>query len=128
MFGSAASRRGLRRYNVLKADAQDQYISGGALVRSYSLPTGSFTVDTGTRPLQYITNGSTSGYTITAPANDGSCVVLVTNSSLAGATTFSGFTVGSNTGDALTTTNASKFKIYINRINGVSSYTIQALQ
>lgn len=104
----------------------DQTLAGGANVTSLSQSTGNITVDCGARPLQYITNGG--AYTITAPANDGSCVLLVTNNGSAGSTTFSGFTVGSNTGSSLTTTNTSKFKIYIDRINGTSSYFINALQ
>jgi len=112
--------------NALRADVQNQVITGGADVTSASQSTGNITVDSGICPLQYITNNG--AYTITAPTNDGSLILLVTNGASAGATTFSGFTVGSNTGDALTTTNTNKFKIYIDRINGTSSYTIQALQ
>lgn len=111
---------------LLANSVADQTISGGANVTSLSQSTGNITIDCGARPLQYITNGG--AYTITAPSNDGSCVLLVTNNASAGATTFSGFTVGSNTGDALTTTNASKFMIFIIRINGTSSYTVKALQ
>ena len=110
----------------LSASAQNQVISGGATVTAYSLTTGNITVNPGLGPLQYITNGG--AFTITAPANDGSCVLLVTNNASAGAITFSGFTVGSNVGDTLTTTNTNKFMIYIVRINGVSTYTIKALQ
>ena len=42
---------------------------------------------------------------------------LVTNGASAGTITFSGFTVGSNTGDSLDTTKAHKFIISIRRIN-----------
>jgi hypothetical protein len=111
---------------LLSASLTDQTISGGANVTSLSQSTGSLGVDCGTRPLQYITNNG--AWTLTAPASDGSCVLLVTNGASASTTTFSGFTVGSNTGDALTTTNTSKFMIFIIRINGTSSYTIKALQ
>lgn len=111
---------------LLSNSVADQTISGGANVTSLSQSTGNITVDCGARPLQYITNNG--AYTITAPSNDGSGVLLVTNGASAGATTFSGFTVGSNTGDALTTTNTNKFMIFIIRINGTSSYTIKALQ
>jgi hypothetical protein len=52
----------------------------------------------------------------------------VTNNGSAGAITFSGFTVGSNVGDSLTTTNTEKFSIHIWRINGVSGYRIAAHQ
>jgi hypothetical protein len=105
---------------------EDQALSGGARVTSKSLSTGSVTIDPGDRPLQYITNGG--AFTLTAPANDGSMILLVTNNGSAGAITFSGFTVGSNVGDSLTTTNTEKFSIHIWRINGVSGYRIAAHQ
>lgn len=111
---------------LLSASIEDQTITGGANVTSKSLTTGNITVDCGARPVQYITNGG--AFTITAPSADGNCILLVTNNGSAGAITFSGFTVGSNTGDALTTTNTNKFAIYITRANGTSFYSIQALQ
>jgi hypothetical protein len=104
----------------------DQTVSGGANVTAQSLTTGNITVDCGSRPLQFITNNG--AFTITAPANDGSCMLLVTNGASAGAITFSGFSVGSNTGDALTTTNTQKFTVSIWRINGTSGYRIAAHQ
>ena len=104
----------------------NQLLRGGANVVAFPLPTGSFTVNCGLGPLQYITNGG--AYTITAPVQDGSCIILVTNNGSAGSTTFTGFTVGTNTGASLTTTNTSKFSISIWRINGVSGYTIFAHQ
>ena len=42
--------------------------------------------------------------------------------------TFSGFTEGSNTGDALDTTNGHKFLIGVTRIHGTSHYLVSALQ
>jgi hypothetical protein len=104
----------------------DQTLSGGANVTSATLTTGNITVDCGTCPLQFITNGG--NFTITAPSNDGSCMILVTNNASAGTITFSGFSVGANTGDALTTTNTSKFTISVWRINGTSGYRIAAHQ
>jgi hypothetical protein len=112
--------------DVLYTDKNSQTISGGAYVTSNSLSSGSFTANTGVAPLQYITNSA--AFTLTAPANDGSMVLLVTNGSTAGAITFSGFTVGSVTGDALTTTNGNKFMIFIVRINAISTYNVKALQ
>lgn len=103
-----------------------QTITGGAIVTAQSQSTGSITVDCGTRPLQYITNNG--AYTITAPSNDGSCMLFVTNGASAGATTFTGFTVGSSTGASLTTTNGNKFTISVWRINGTSGYSIFAHQ
>jgi hypothetical protein len=112
--------------NVAALNLADQSLSGGANVTSKSLTTGSITIDCGACPLQYITNGG--AFTITAPSNDGSCILLVTNNASAGSITFSGFSVGSNTGDSLTTTNGNKFFITIVRINGTSTYAIKAAQ
>jgi hypothetical protein len=113
--------------NALRADVADQTISGGANVTSASLSTGNVTIDCGKAPLQYITNNG--AYTITAPSNDGSCILLVTNGASAGATTFSGFTIASGSaGAALTTTNTNKFYIMIWRINGTSGYCVLAAQ
>lgn len=103
-----------------------QTLAGGANVTSLTQSTGNITVDCGQRPLQFITNGA--AFIITAPASDGSCLLLVTNNATAGAITFSGFSVGSNTGDALTTTNTNKFTLSIWRINGTSGYRVAAHQ
>lgn len=103
-----------------------QTITGGVIVTSLSQTAGNLTVNCGSRPLQYITNSG--AFTITAPVNDGSCILLVTNDGSAGTITFSGFSVGSNTGDALTTTNTNKFSIHIWRVNGTSGYRIAAHQ
>lgn len=111
---------------VASLNIADQALAGGANVTSLTQSTGSIQVDCGARPLQFITNGG--AYTITAPASDGSCVLLSTNNGSAGAITFTGFSVGSNTGDALTTTNGSKFSIFIWRINGTSGYRIASHQ
>jgi hypothetical protein len=108
--------------------ATGQVVTGGASVTSLSVTTGSFTISCASRPLQYIT-GATSAWTITAPANDGSCILLVTNAgSSAVIPTFSGFSVGSNVGDTLTTTASAKFSIFIWRINGTSGYRVAAHQ
>lgn len=75
---------------------------------------------------QYLTNNG--AFTLAVPAADCAIDLLVTNGASAGSITFSGYTVGSSTGDALTTTNTSKFIISIRRINSVATYTIKALQ
>jgi hypothetical protein len=109
--------------------AVDQVLSGGANVVAYNVGTeasGTYTVDCGKSPLQYLTNGG--AFTLQAPANDGDCHILVTNNGNAGAITFASFRVGANTGDPLTTTNGSMFKIAIDRTNGIASYSVQALQ
>lgn len=108
----------------------DQLLRGGANVTSFNGGSqsggGTYTVDCGTRPLQFITNAG--AFTIAAPALDGSCDILVTNGGTAGAISFSGFTVGSSTGDALTTTNTNKFIVSVLRINGTATYFVKALQ
>ena len=110
--------------------ATDQVLAGGAVVTAYSGGSqsggGTYTVDCGLSPLQYITNAG--AFTIAAPANDGSCMLLIIKMASASTVSFSGFTVNSNTGEALDTTNGHKFTMSIWRINGVSSYTIKALQ
>lgn len=105
---------------------QGQTISGGFKVTAYNKTWANFTVDPGLGQYQYGTNSG--AITITAPANDGGCDILVTNGAAAGAITFSGFTVGSNTGDPYVTTNTYKFILSIRRINGVSTYVWKALQ
>lgn len=73
----------------------------------------------------YTNNGA---HTLAAPSVDSAMDILVTNGASAGAITFSGFTVGANIGDALTTVNTNKFIISIRRINAIATYTIKALQ
>jgi hypothetical protein len=104
----------------------DQTVTGGANVTTLGLSTGNITVDCGSRPTQSITNGG--AFTITAPAADGSCLLLVTNNGSAGAITFSGFSVGSNTGDSYATTNTNKYTLFVWRVATVSGYRWAAHQ
>ncbi len=108
----------------------DQTLSGGVNETSYANTTGNVTVDCGKNPQQYIVNGG--AFTITAPANDGNCILLVRNNASAGAIAFSGFTVGANTGAALTTTNGNLFTIMVWRVTdatgSVAGYNIFAHQ
>lgn len=85
-----------------------------------------FTLDPTLGNYQYGTNHA--AVTITAPASDCAISLLITNDATAGAITWSGFTVGSSTGDAFTTTNTNKFLVSIVRINGVATYINKALQ
>lgn len=85
----------------------------------------SFTLNPALGNYQYGTNNG--AFTLTAPTSDCAVDILVTNGATAGAITFTGFTVGT-TGDALTTTNTSKFIISVRRINAISTYAIRALQ
>lgn len=106
-----------------------QAFSGGVLLTSNNLGTkssGTTTINCGTAPQQYLVNGG--AFTLAAPASDSACTVSVTNNGSAGTITFSGFTVGTTTGDALTTTNGNVFFVSIIRINSVATYAIKALQ
>lgn len=106
-----------------------QTLTGGANVTSGNLGTvssGTTTLNCGTVPLQYLTNNG--AFTLAAPANDGSCILRVTNGASAGTITFSGWTVGSNTGDSYATTNTNRYDLFVRRINSVTSYQWSALQ
>lgn len=113
---------------ALFLNVEDQTLGGGANVTAKNLGTASttVTVDCGARPLQYLVNNG--AFTLQAPSNDGSCMVLMTNAASAGVVTFSGFSVGSSTGDSLTTTNGNSFTLSVWRINGISGYRIAAHQ
>jgi hypothetical protein len=103
-------------------------VSGGFKVTPNNLGNiaSPFTPNPALGNYQYGTNHGAA--TWNAPANDCAMDILVTNDASAGAITFSGYTVNSNTGEPLTTTNGHKFIISIRRINGVSTYLIKALQ
>jgi hypothetical protein len=109
----------------------DQSLTGGAIVTSLGLTTGNVTIDCGARPLQYIAN--TGAFTITAPANDGSCMLQIENGGGGGGAVTAGAGQGwtinsSNVGDPLTNTANSKFVMSIWKVHGVASYIIKALQ
>jgi len=104
------------------------------ITKGYTLtPNNIGTVSSGTTTLdctlgnyQYLTNNG--AFTLAAPASDCAISLLITNGASAGAITFSGFTVGSSTGSAFTTTNTNKFLLSVTRINSVALYSNYALQ
>jgi hypothetical protein len=104
-------------------------ITVGYTVTPHNLGTvssGTTTPNAANGNYQYMTaNGA---FTLAAPSADCAIDILVTNGASAGAITFSGYTVGSNTGSALTTTNGHRFIISIRRVNAISTYSIYALQ
>lgn len=108
--------------NPASLSIADQVLTGGANVTSKALTAGSLTVDCGAVPLQYINNSG--AFTVTAPANDGSCIVLVTNITGAGAITFVGFSVAATAALSLDTVSGHKFSLQIWRVNGVSGYSV----
>jgi len=104
-------------------------ITKGYSVTPYSIGTvssGTTTPDPANGNYQYYTNNG--AHTLAAPGSDCAIDILVTNGASAAIPTFTGFTVGSSTGSALTTTNTSKFIISIRRINSVATYSVYALQ
>ena len=111
-----------------------QALTGGVHLTGHSygtVTTGTVTVDCGYNPEQYLINGGS--FTLAAPsAGDGQCLLFVRNNSSAGTITFSGFTVGSNTGASLTTTNGNLFSIFIWRITdgtgSTAGYSVYAHQ
>ena len=106
-----------------------QSFTGGIIPTAFSNGTassGTKTIDCGNGPIQTVTNGGT--FTLAMATNDGSCVLRVTNNGSAGVITFSGFSEGMNTGDALTTTDTNKFDVSLTRIGGNPHYLISALQ
>jgi Collagen triple helix repeat (20 copies) len=112
--------------NLLHRDTTDT-ISTGYTITPYNLGNiTNFTLNPALGNYQYGTNNGAA--TWTAPTVDCAMDVLVTNSATAGTITFSGFTVGANTGDTLTVTNGNRFIISIRRINAIATYVIKALQ
>jgi hypothetical protein len=91
-----------------------------------TIASGTYTPQPTNGNYQFYTNNG--AHTLANPTVDCAIDILVTNGASAGAITFTTFTVGSSTGDALTTTNTNKFIISIRRINGVSTYLVKALQ
>src|SRR5581483_3346859 len=91
-----------------------------------TVSSGTLTPDPTLGNYQYLTNNG--AFTLAAPAADCAIDILVTNGASAGVITFSGFTVGSNVGDSLTTTNGNKFIVSLRRINGTATYVVKGLQ
>jgi microcystin-dependent protein len=114
--------------DTLKSDATAT-ITAGYAVTPHNIGTvssGTTTPAPANGNYQYYTNDG--AHTLAAPTADCAIDLLVTNGASAGAITFSGFTVGSAPGSALTTTDTHKFVISIRRINAISTYSVYALQ
>jgi len=105
--------------------ATGQNLSGGVYSTPYQYPTGSFTVDFSLNPIQWVNNAG--AFTIGAPSQAGSCILMIFNQTGAGAITFPGWTVG-NPGDAFTTIAGHKFALMMWGCNGIYSYSVKALQ
>lgn len=123
---------GSGRVSALEANTMklvgNQTITGGFKVTAFNMGTGSGTTspDPTKANYQYITNAGP--FVWAAPTSDCAIDILVTNAAGAGIITFSGYTVGASIGDALTLVNGNRFIVSIRRINGISTYSIRALQ
>lgn len=109
-----------------------QVLTGGFHPTEFSIGTvtsGTTTVDCGNGPLQSLTNGGAFTLALNTSASQ-NCRLIVINNGSAGVITFSGFSEGSNTGDALTTTNTSVFSIVLDRSAGAGKnhYLVSAYQ
>jgi len=113
----------------LSLTATDQLMSGGVNSMPFSIGTvtgGTTVIDCGKNGLQSVTNNGT--FTVAAPLNDSSCILLITNGPSAGAVIFQNFSVGVNTGDTISSAPGSHFMVSIARINGLSTYRVAAMQ
>jgi hypothetical protein len=107
---------------------------GGFRFTTYTVPGAvggnagtTFTPDAYNGNYQIINNAG--AHTWAVPNADSALDVLVVNGGGAGVITFSGYTVGSNTGDLLTATPGQMFIISLRRFSPtVSTYVIKALQ
>jgi len=116
--------------NVMKNNATT-LITTGYTVQSFNpiaavSTYGTWTPDPANGNYQYAnTNGA---LTIAAPTTNCAIDVLLINGPSAGAISFSGFTVGSSTGDDYVTTAVNKYLLSIRRIASISTYVWKALQ
>ena len=127
--GKLIQDSGVASNNVVTLSGASQPLTGGFLPTDGNDGTkssGTYTPLCGAGPQRYITNGG--AFTLAAPAASSNCYIQITNNGSAGAVTFSGFTVGTNTGAALDTTNGHLFLVSIVRLNGKSMYSIFAYQ
>jgi hypothetical protein len=117
------------------ADATKIPIAGGVTLtggnRFTTYDAGSFGAGQTYTPNAFLGNyqlyRNVGAHTFAAPASDCALDVIIYNQS-PGGITFSGFTVGQNTGDLLTTTAGHWFIISVRRIWTISTYVIKALQ
>ena len=106
-----------------------QAFSGGVVLTTLSLGTAAGSTATlvaGNNPTQRVVVNGTAAFV--APSSDCEIDLLITNGASASTVSFSGYNVGSNTGDTYTTTSGSKFIFMSRTINGSSTYAWKALQ
>lgn len=113
---------------TLKADTDDNVTAGYTATADDdgTKSSGTYTPDPAGGNLKYISNGG--AFTLATPTASGdyTLIIQVTNTGSAGAITMSGFS--KEAGDSLTTTSGDDFFLFITKLNGFSSITVQALQ
>ena len=113
---------------ILKADTDDNLTAGYTATADNdgTKSSGTYTPAPSGGNLKRIVNGG--AFTLAAPtaAGDYTLVIQMTNNASAGAITVSGFS--KQAGDTLTTTDGDDFFLYITKINGFTSLTVQELQ
>lgn len=114
--------------SVLKSDTSATLTVGykATAYNAGTKSTGTFTPDPANGNLQRYVNGG--AHTLAAPtaAGDYPITIQIVNDGSAGTITMSGFDLVD--GSSLTTTNGHKFRLYIEKINGVVTCTKKALQ
>jgi len=129
-FSTTASfKSALGLSNAISSTGNATFAGGFYLTpfNASTISSSTFTPDAVNGNYQYYSNGG--AHRIAPPAQDSAIDVLVTNSSLAGAITFSSlFLVSTANAIAMTTTSGSKWIVSIRRINSVPTYNVTALQ
>ncbi len=126
---ATTAAQGIINLTGVALNTTGQAFTGGVVFTSFNLGTAAaatVTLVAGNPPLQRIIINGTA--TFVAPSSECEIDILVTIAAAAGAITFSGYSVGSNTGDAYATTNTQKFILMSRTINGSSTYAWKALQ
>lgn len=113
---------------ILKANTDDNLTAGYTATADDdgTQSTGTYTPAPSGGNLKHIVNGG--AFTLAAPTATGdyTLVIQMTNNASAGVVTVSGFT--KQNGESLTTTDGDDFFLFITKINGFTSLTVQALQ
>lgn len=115
--------------NTLKSDESLNLTAGytSTADNDGTVTTGTYKPDPAGGNLKRYINGGAHTFAAPDASNDYTLIVQITNNGSAGAITFSGFTLAP-TGAALTTTNGHKFRVYIEKIDGVVTGYKRALQ
>jgi len=121
---------GAEIYGALEVDV----INGAALAGGFTatedndgtISSGTYTPTPVGGNFKRIINGGAFSLAAPSAAGDYTLCIQISNNATAGAITLSGFT--RTGGDAFTTSNGHKFFVFITRVNGFTSASVQALQ